>query len=152
MRVLAGVALLMVACAHGSDEPTDPMASGQPGDRVRVMGEIGGYNQGDPQIDVRVTGRTVRVAVASYGGGCHSKGETEVSVVGMVGEVTPWDYTAPPGTPCTQPLLSFDHVATLEFAQAGTATIRIRGIDASRRHAGNLTGEVIVVERQVQLQ
>jgi hypothetical protein len=63
----------------------------------------------------------------------------------------PYDYTAPPGTPCTRQLVSFEHRATIEFDRSGTATIRVRGIDRRTKSAQNMSGTAIVVERQVVL-
>jgi hypothetical protein len=154
MRYIPILSLAVAAaCAHAGDAITDPLADGVGGaDRVRVLGSIKGYNQDDPRIAVSASGRTVTVSVTTYGGGCHSRGETEVSVDGLVADIVPWDYTAPAGTPCTMQLVSFTHTATVQFTSAGTATIRVRGIDASTRHAGSMTGTEITVERTVQLQ
>jgi hypothetical protein len=154
MRYIPILSLAVAAaCAHSGGAITDPLGSGVgSADRVRVLGAIKGYNQDDPRIAVSASGRTVTVTVTTYGAGCHSRGKTEVSVAGLVAEIVPWDYTAPAGTPCTMQLLSFTHTATIPFASAGTATIRVRGIDAATRHAGNMAGTEITVERTVQLQ
>jgi hypothetical protein len=144
-------AIIAAACTSAMDAEPDPHGAGVGFDRVRVLGEIAGYNQDDPRITVVASGRTVLVEVTTYGGGCHSKGETEVSRSGMTADVVPYDYTAPPGTVCTQPLLSFRHTAAIEFDRAGTATIRVRGVDRRTKSAQNMTGSEIVVERTVVL-
>lgn len=146
------VGLAVAACATSTEPGTDGLAgsTGNP-DRVRVLGAIKGYNSDDPRIEVSAAGRTVRVIVTSYGGGCHSRGDTEVSVSGLTADVTPYDFTAPAGTPCTLPLLSFRHEAEIRFDRGGTALIRVHGIDASTRNAQNMEGTRIVVERQVEL-
>jgi hypothetical protein len=89
------------------------------------------------------------VAVTTYGDGCHRRGDTEVRVTGLVATVTPYDYTALPGTPCTRQLVSMRHTAAVTFEQAGTAQIQVRGLDGSTRHAANLVGDTLVVERTV---
>jgi hypothetical protein len=147
----AAAAIVVAACTSAMDAEPDPQGAGVGVDRVRVLGEIAGYNQDDPRISVVASGRTVMVEVTTYGGGCHSKGETEVSRSGMTADVVPYDYTAPPGTVCTQQLLSFRHTAAIDFPGSGTATIRVRGIDRRTKSAQNMTGSQIVVERTVVL-
>ena len=118
-------------------------------DRVRVLGAIAGYMDGDPQVTVQQDGRTVTVLVTTYGGGCHTPGETDVVIDGLIATITPWDYTATPGTECTHQLLSFEHRAVVPFSSGGTAQLRIRGMDISRRSAGNMVGDTLVVTRTV---
>jgi hypothetical protein len=114
-------------------------------DRVRALGEIAGYNSDDPKIDVRQSGRTVEVEVVTYGGGCHEAGETEVLVDGLTATISPYDYTAYPGTSCTRELRTFVHRATVQFAAAGAARVRVRGLDVRTRTAANMTGDTLVV-------
>ncbi len=144
--LLAFSALLLGCAAIGTetDDGTRP-------DAVRVMGEIKGYNNDDPRIEIVPGTRSALVRVTTYGGGCHSRGDTEVRVDGMVATVTPYDYTAPPGTVCTQPLISFIHEANISFPSSGTALIRVRGIDRSTRSAQNMIGDTITVERSVEV-
>ncbi|HSJ08862.1 MAG TPA: hypothetical protein VK928_03090 [Longimicrobiales bacterium] len=149
MRITAILALALLGACSSSTDPLDDGGVPGPDGLVRVMGEIKGYNQGDPHIRIDASGRDVTVRVTSYGGGCHRKGDTVVKVDGLVADITPYDRTAPPGTMCTQPLLSFEHVATVRFDRTGGARIRVHGIDASARHAGNMRGEEIVVEQVV---
>ena len=136
----AGLLMLVVACSTVA-EP----------DRVRVLGAIAGYNNDDPRIEV-VPGadRSVTVRVTTYGDGCYTEGETEVLVQGASALVTPYDYTAPPGTACTRILRSFAHEAVVHFA-AGTDTARVvvRGVDRRQASAANPNGDTIRVERVV---
>jgi len=121
-------------------------------DRLRVLGEIKGYNSGDPQILIVLQeGRRVDVSVTTYGGGCHSQGETEVDIQGLTVTVTPYDYTALPGTGCTRQLVAFTHRAFVQFRNSGTARVRVRGLDAGNRSAGNLLGDTLVVEQVVEV-
>ena len=120
--------------------------------RIRALGEIAGYMEGDPQIGLERDGRTVTVLITTYGSGCHTTlGETDVVVDGLMATITPWDYTARPGTGCTRQLLAFEHRAVVQFASAGTAQLRIRGIDVSSRSAANMVGDTVVVTRTVEL-
>jgi hypothetical protein len=152
MRMLA-LAVLLAGCgATSSLEPIDPMAGAEGQHRVRELGAIKGYNNDDPRITLAADGRDVRVRVSTYGGGCHSRGETEVETAGAGALVTPFNYTAPAGTPCTRVLRELVHETTIRFQQPGTVTVRVRGIDGSTRHAGNLAGDVITVERTIVLQ
>ena len=138
------LSFLLILLASGCSVFTDP-------DRVRVLGEIAGYLEGDPQVGIEQDGRTVTVLVTTYGSGCHTMGETDVVVEGLTATITPWDYTAPPGTACTDQLLSFEHRAVVQFATSGTAELRIRGIDISSRSATNMVGDTLVVTQTVEL-
>lgn len=142
-RTLAVAFLLLAGCG----DPHSPWQDLVPPDG-QVLGEIAGYNSDDPRIEVRQTRRIVEVDVTSYGGGCHSIGETKVLVSGSVADVMPFDRVAvPPGGACTLPLLSFRHRATVEFTRPGHATIRVWGIDRSRR--AGIAGDTLVVTRVV---
>jgi hypothetical protein len=153
MRIGITVLATSLLAACSATEPGD--LAGGPGDpqgRVRVVGAIKGYNQDDPRIEVSTQGRIVRLAVTTYGGGCHAQGETQVVVSGLTADVTPYDYTAPSATICTAQLVSFRHDVVISFDRGGTAVIRVHGIDAGTRTAQNPEGTKIVVERRVELQ
>lgn len=135
---------LFILLAAGCSLGTDP-------DRVRVLGQIAGYLEGDPQVSLEQDGRAITVRVTTYGSGCHTPGETDVVVEGLTATITPWDYTAPPGTGCTDQLLSFEHRVAVQFASSGTAELRIRGIDIGSRSATNMVGDTLVVTRTVEL-
>ena len=146
------LAAASMACANGLAAPAEAPEAGAATDRVRQLGEIKGYNNDDPRIEISTSGRTVQVVVTTYGDGCLSKGDTEVRVEGLEADITPYDYTAPPGSVCTRQLVSVRHTATVTFSGAGEATIRIHGIDASKRSAANMRGDRIVVERKVRVE
>jgi len=152
MRRIAAVALLLAGCSSTSAPEPDPADGIIEGNRMKVLGDIKGYHNDDPRVRVAAAGRIVNVTVTTYGGGCHSEGETKVEVRGSVADVIPYDYTALPGTACTQPLLSFEHDVVIPFATDGIATVRIHGIDRSSRSGDNMRGTRIVVERTVRLQ
>jgi hypothetical protein len=109
------------------------------------------YND-DPRVEISAPGRVVQVAVTTNGGGCLSKGNTVTRVSSLQADVTPWDYTAPPGTACTRQLVSVRHTATLLFDRAGEAVIRVHGLDASTANATKLRGDTIVVQRTVRVE
>ena len=146
------LAAACMACASGLAAPADGPESGASAQRVRILGTIKGYNTDDPHIDVSSSGRTAQVVVITYGDGCLTKGDTEVRVAGLVADITPYDYTAPPGSICTRQLVSVRHTATVTFAGAGEATIRIHGMDASNLSAANMRGDRIIVERKVRVE
>jgi hypothetical protein len=133
MRLVAIAALLLLTRCPAATAPRDD---------VRVLGAIAGYNQDDPRIRITTAPGVATVTVTTYGGGCHRKGETEVQLRGRKAVITPYDYTAPPGSVCTQPLLAFQHVATLDFGAPGGAHIVVHGMDDRQ-------GKEITVERTV---
>ena len=104
---------------------------------------------GDP-VEITVPGSVVagtpfEITVNTYGNGCVGLGETRVTVTGLTAEIEPfdWVFTPPPGAACTDQLIRFSHVATVEFVEKGTATLRVRG---SRGEPG---GKVLEVERSI---
>ncbi len=92
-----------------------------------------------------VAGTPFEITVNTYGNGCVGLGETRVTVTGLTAEIEPFDWvvTPHPGAFCTDELNRFSHVATVEFVEKGTATLRVRG---SRGEPG---GEVVEVERSI---
>jgi hypothetical protein len=70
----------------------------------------------------------ITVTITSYGGGCISQGETDVAISDLQAEIRPYRYeVVGPDVVCTLELRVFEHVATLQFAKLGTATIRVLG-------------------------
>ncbi|MEO7648259.1 MAG: hypothetical protein ABIV11_08500 [Gemmatimonadaceae bacterium] len=120
-------------------------------DQGRRLGTIAGFQLNDPNVAVVPDGRTVTVSVTTYGGGCESKGETEVAVNGLTAVVTPYDYTSTATGACTDILRSFVHSTSIQFAGPGTAQIIVRGLDGRTRTANNLMGDTLSVVRSVQL-
>lgn len=113
-------------------------------DRVRVMGSIAGYVEGDPHVEVVAATGVVTVRVTTYGNGCYSQGPTEVIVNGREALVTPWDYTLT-GTACIDILRVLTHVITVPFGAPGPARIMVRGLDLSRASATAPRGDTILV-------
>lgn len=120
----------------------------EPGSQ-RVLGTIIGFDENDPQITVSADGSRVTATIATYGNGCYSVAETDVEVSGRTATITPFDRD--PG--CLQrDLKVLEHVVRIEFPSAGTATIRVKGLDKSNLGAADLDPDTVVVERSVDLQ
>lgn len=127
------ISILLLACSSAATSP----------DEVRVLGAIAGYNADDPRIDIVTAPGSATVRVTTYGGGCHTKGETEVLLRRREAVITPYDYTAPAGTICTLQLVWFSHETTIDFESSGPARIVVRGAD--HRQRGTITVERAVV-------
>ncbi|MFQ6045953.1 MAG: hypothetical protein ACE5PT_06285 [Gemmatimonadales bacterium] len=86
---------------------------------------------GDPVVvdvpDTITLGTPAMVTVRTYGGGCHRKGFTEVSVDGLTAAIDPYDSLWVGGGGCPDILLHFEHAVSVELAEPGTATIRVVG-------------------------
>ncbi len=97
--------------------------------------------------DTVAVGAPATIEVKTYGGGCVSKGETRVTVEGLLAVVEPLDsvITPSPEAACTDELRFFSHIVTVEFTERGTATLRVRG---RRMPAGELleADRIIVVQ------
>ncbi|HEU4562711.1 MAG TPA: hypothetical protein VFS20_33080 [Longimicrobium sp.] len=86
------------------------------------------------------------VQVTTYGGGCVTQGDTEAAVTGSEAQVTVYDmvYEPRPNEGCTMELRMFEHTATLQFAQAGPATLRVRGWKEPAGQEITLTRQIVV--------
>ena len=97
--------------------------------------------------DTVAVGAPVTLEITSYGGGCIGQGETDVTVAGLVAEVRPYDYFVtdlPPATACTEELRLYTHVATVQFARAGRALVRVHGWEQPSDRPLALEREVVV--------
>ena len=103
---------------------------------------------GPPSVTVPsegAIGASIEVTVVTLGGGCFRQGETEASVVGLTADVTPYDSVyayLPPNMACTQDLRPYTHRASVVFATAGAALVRVHG----RAQPGDVP---IVIERPI---
>lgn len=68
----------------------------------------------------------ITVTVRTYGGGCTSRGDTQVAVSGAVAELRPYDVTRTDGD-CPDIMRQFVHEAEVTFDQPGTAQVRVHG-------------------------
>ena len=76
-------------------------------------------------------GVPVSITVTSFGGGCITQGDTEVTVRGLVAEVRPYRYETvrlPPNAACTSELRIFEHTVSFQFSEPGEASVRIVGL------------------------
>jgi hypothetical protein len=119
---LLAAALLGFACALACDsDSTSPKVERRlaiietSGDPVRVI-----------VADTVARDTRLPVTVTTYGDGCFSKGETEVAVNGLFALVEPYDYVEM-RSGCVGVLRVFTHEASVQFAEAGTATVRVMG-------------------------
>lgn len=89
----------------------------------------------DPTIGPLVTmpdtvaaSSTFDISVATTGDGCSKSGTTDVTIVDdFTAEIRPYDYAEVNPKICTLILNIYDHHATVQFAKAGIATVRLIG-------------------------
>ncbi len=141
MKWLLLAVVAVSACALVNDPETD---------RRPELGHIAGYNAGDPQIVIEPTVRAARVTITTYGSSCNAKGQTQVSVDGMVATVIPFNLQPTRGV-CVADLRVFLHDTVIVFPQSGHASIRVRGINIRAGVAPNFRTDTMVVERTVVL-
>ena len=125
MKRILALCLLAVAC-HTADEP------GLAGTTVRepAILRIGPDSTtvtilpSSPRVNSPIT-----VSFNTFGGGCISTGETEVSVTGLQADIRPYQYRYYPraNEGCTTELRFDPHTVTLQFATVGMAQVRIQG-------------------------
>ncbi len=109
-------------------------------------GAIEFYN--DPVIvqladTVSVTKPTT-MSVITYGGGCVRKGPTEVSIDGLDAVVEPFDSVHVAAEACTLELSRFLHEVSLQFAERGTATVRVIGMTEPSNMVLTVTRTVVI--------
>jgi hypothetical protein len=133
--------LLPALLAVGCSTVTNPIGT-------RVIGAIAGFTADDPRIDLVAEGKTVHVKVLTYGAPCDSAAETRVTVSGLAAEVVPYDFRGD----CPQrSLKTIEHAVTIAFTASGTASVTVRGIDASKRTSANPVGDTVAVLRDIVL-
>lgn len=128
----------LAACA-GDSGPVNPDDSAR-------LGALSHYNE---PVQVTMPGEATvgvpfLVQATTFGGGCERAGETRAATAGLTATVTVFDEQGR-GTrmECTADVLHFfAHETTITFAEAGPATVEVRG----RREPG---GEPFTVVRQV---
>jgi hypothetical protein len=136
--LLAAPAVL--ACTQAATEPV-----------VELRRGVLEFHGDPPHVQAPATaslGTPVIVTVRTYGGGCIKAGPTSAAVQGLVAVIEPFDSVVtrlPPNWACTQELRLLSHVTTLQFADRGTATIRILG----RREPGD---SPLSIERTIVVQ
>ena len=105
----------------------------KPGERVRgpaLLVHYGDTGTVTLPSSARV-GVPVEISVTSFGGGCITKGETDVKVTGLLAEVRPYRHEMVrlrPNTACTSELRIFHHVVQVQFETPGDADVRVFGV------------------------
>ena len=111
----------MIAMVVACGGPTEPEAR-------KEIGVISFYH--DAVVitvpDAVEAGIPFELSVRTYGGGCHTRGTTDVDVTGLRVDVRPYDIHSGHDF-CTQPLLMFDHVAMVTVHESGQAIISFHG-------------------------
>lgn len=134
--LLACIAVTALGCS-GSTTNSD--------DSERALGYLE-YHGTSVEVTVPATARAgepFTVRAVTWGGGCTSRGDTEVRVSGRTADVRPFDVTrVGQDTFCVDILRSLTHDTTVRFDTPGTATVRVHG----RREPGSHT---VVVTRTV---
>jgi len=139
-RTASAVGLLVALLGCVATDPR-PILERRPG--VLSIG-------GEPSVTAPAEGAVgvpIPVTVITWGGGCARQGPTEAHVTALTADVTPYDsvYVAlPPNMACTADLRSYTHTATVAFAAAGVAVLRVHGWSEPAK-------AMIVVERTVQI-
>ena len=117
--------------------------------RERVLGTIVYYtNDTAPVVvpDTVARAAAFPVRVTTYAGSCFEAGPTVVEVAGLRATVTPYDYEVE-GWPwgCdTDELQVFTHSAQVSFAQAGVATVVVRGLRKPEHDTITVTRTVVI--------
>lgn len=149
LALLSSVAGVACSSTTGTEPPSRVILGGE-FKRERQLAVIRFYQ--DPMLievpSVVSRGVDFEVAVRTFGNGCVTQGDTEVSIAGRTAEVRPFDVFVtqlPPNSACTDILRYYLHRATMRFTEAGVATVRVRG----RAQPGN---DIIVVEHVVRVQ
>jgi hypothetical protein len=75
-----------------------------------------------------------------------TQGDTEAGVTGSEAQLTVYDRFADPGPngACTMELRLFEHTATVQFAQPGAATLRVRGWKEPGEEEVTVTRQIVV--------
>jgi carotenoid cleavage dioxygenase-like enzyme len=125
MRSILLLACLAAAALGCSGSPVDLDPNSE-----RELGFLE-YHGTPVEITVPATAKAgvpFTVRVATWGGGCTAKGDTEVSVSGSTANVRPYDITATGrAAVCTDILRTLMHETTVRFDTPGTATVRVHG-------------------------
>jgi hypothetical protein len=91
------------------------------------------------------SGQSFTVTVYTFGNSCIKAAGAEVAIDGLVATITPYDFVTSDGV-CLDYLKAYPRAVQLSFAQAGPATIRVKGLSDSQ--PGFVTVEHSLVVRQ----
>lgn len=114
----------------------------------RVVGTIDAGVTGQQVIEAPTEaspGQSFAVTVSTFGNSCVTAAGADVTIDGLVATITPYDVVVS-GVTCLDYLKAYPRVLQLSFAQAGAATIRVKG--RSEQQPGLVTVERSLVVRQ----
>jgi hypothetical protein len=141
LRIASVTALIASACSSGT-EPPGP----QPGTTVRRASTMDFYGEASAvTLPASVAANSpLTIKFVTFGGGCISRGETEVAVTGLEAQIRPYQYQYYPRADegCTTDLRYDTNTAVLQFVTSGNGLIRIFGL----KQPG---GSDIVIERTI---
>jgi len=120
-RLFMVAALLAIGCSS----PVEPGPELQPA-------MITGFFEGDPHISLDVSGNTLLIEVNSYGNGCVSKGEVQVTVDDDTLTVTAAAFDWRVTGNCPDYLATFHHSTTVDLFRAGDWAVHVTGLDSAR--------------------
>jgi hypothetical protein len=114
-------------------------------ERLPAIVSVGGQDVAVSMPDTVRVGAPLSLKIVSFGSsGCASVGETDVTIRGAAANVHPYRYELV-GAGCSAIVLGLEHVVTLQFADTGTATIRIFGEALGTQAPTTLTRTVRVI-------
>jgi hypothetical protein len=117
-----------------------------PGERVVGTIDVGVTNQQVIEAPAEASpGQSFAVTVSTFGNSCVTAAGADVKIDGLVATITPYDVVVS-GLTCLDYLKAYPHPVQLSFAQAGAATIRVKG--RSEYQSGFVTVERSLVVRQ----
>jgi|GEM_PF-2367778 len=130
---------------------SQPLASPEP---TRVPGVIEFFNEDTTNVvqvpeDV-ATNTPFDVTIVTFGDGCDSVGDAQVTMTGNTADITVYDYRTL-GVACIQPLNRFPRTVTLQFPLAGNGVVRVHGQRIGPETNG-YPGTETMLERQVNVQ
>lgn len=131
--VMAAAALVALAACSETVEP----------EATLVRAHITDFPN-DPDWSVTVAGRTLDIAVTTYGNSCYSVGETRTHVDSATRRVRVEPFDVRRGSLCQDVLQFFNHAATVEVNRSGTWTVVLIGLDHE--------DEILSVERAVEIE
>ena len=123
MRAAVPLLVVLAACSNAGDS------------LVVDLGVITTSFEYGPSIEhpaVARSGTDVAVTALTYGSDCTWFKRTDVEITGLTAVIRPFDESAVESV-CGDAVFSYRHTATIQFAQAGMATITVFGYEEDDR-------------------
>ena len=136
-RIIARFLVILggsLACRDGTELTVAPAgAETARAELRRGIIELNGNLGGIDLPDTVTAGSSAAVTVATFGDRCTWKGPTETTVQGLLAVIEPFDSVLTrPGSTCASEFRLLEHRATVQFLEAGTATVKILGLQEPR--------------------